>query len=599
MFKKLKPVLIAIIFLSSIIAILYGLVINNLELTKKNVPISALGAVVELCVLLFVLLLFYIITKRKRLALILTTLSYLIFISVTVTKIMILGTPFFPNDLFLVGDLVRTWHVFIMFVPFIIAVVLILYFVVAYEVKNTQADSFNRFISLTVALFLIFYCFKVENETIRLFLRDHNIFHKVNMSHTNRSLSVGLLSSFFQSSFFTGKPPSPENYSKTHIASLIKQYNLSGSTDVRPKDAVDNVIVLMVESFTDPIDLGWQFSEQILPNYRNMSHKQLAGTSISPVYGGKSINAEFEIMTGMTNMFTPIESTPYQEFIDAEIPSLAREFNRNGFTSNAIQMMEFSGFGYEKIYAHLGVNNKIGIPPSNPEYEKDPSGKSVSSHVVAKEMLELIREQDKSFIFAFPNSSHSPWKITDYQDKSLNLLNHDLNASTKNTLLAYTHAINHIDDMFGILIDELNHSNEKTLILIVGDHQPSLKFYNVGNKQTQDQLEDDFINLIKSSYSTPFLMWSNFKQYNTPKLNISMNLLPALISNEAGIKTRGFIKFISVLYEKFDVISRVYQLKNKPYTNQLSDEESKLIADYEMLQYDVLFGQQYLSELID
>lgn len=571
--------------------------LSNYLFTIKKISIYTSGLIFENFILFLIFLVLYITFKRKLLALLLTTAFYLIFITSNIVKIKTLGTPIYPNDFFLIGDLLLTWQVLVPYIPYMILGVLTLSAIIYWSIKKQKKEkvySKTIFMSLFV---LISYGITFHSENIRLFLREHGIFHKKNVNLVVRGLKYGFLSNFVQATFFIGKPIPPDNYSKKNILAIVDKYKLDNTFYSESK--IDNVIILLIESFTDPKQFGWHFSESPVPYFDEIVENHISGIAFSPVYGGKSINAEFELMTGLSNRFTPIETSPYQEFVDKNIPSLARTFSHNGFTTNAIQMVKFKGFGYGKIYDYLGVDNKISLSTkNNPALKPDPSGRSVSSIEIAKNIHSLLTTQDKSFIFAFPNSSHSPWELKHYPDSSLKLLNGINDESENDTVLAYANAMKHIDSMFGEIISSIEKIDEKTLLVIVGDHQPGISIY--GNYLKNDNTQTPYINNILKKYKTSFAIWSNFLEPKdkTNTLTISLNLIPGLIIEKSGINHNGFMKFITHIHRQFDVISHTFKLKNNKHTEDLSSRHQEIVSDYELLQYDILFGENYIySEL--
>ncbi|MGJ8662021.1 MAG: LTA synthase family protein [Marinicella sp.] len=589
----MKYLTFSALYLLLLCAGFYFLIINGFGLFDFQASISTTALLLETLLLIIIQLFLYAITKRKRLALVLTTLFYFSFLCATYIKSKTLGVPIFPSDFILIGDLVRTWDVFVIYVPFLLIFIGLVSLVCLIEMKRKKAEKVYSLGLLTMLTLAGVLLINYQNENIRLWLRAHGIFYKKNVNLVKKGVQNGFLLSFVQAAFFVGKPQPPNSYSLQSINNIIEKYKLNET--IGGESDVDNVIILMTESFTDPGDFGWEYSEEIIPAYRMMASSHTSGHVISPVYGGRSINAEFEIMTGMSNRFTPIETTPYQEFIDTDITSLARTFRRNGFETSAIQMVKFEGFGYSKIYQYIGVDNKVSLSSKNKGTEPDPSGRSVSSDETAKEILNLVEKQDKSFIFAFPNSTHSPWNLDHYPNSTLELMNENVNTQEKTRLLAYTNALNHVDGLFEKLVQTFSESTEKTLLVVIGDHQPGMRFF--GKNLTDSPVYSKFINHTLNKYKTTFVAWSNYPLDDDSDINISMNLIPAFIINNTGLKADGFMKFVVILKEHFDVISQIYKLREGDYIEQLPGHVKELIRDYKTLQYDILFGKNYIYQL--
>jgi phosphoglycerol transferase MdoB-like AlkP superfamily enzyme len=459
------------------------------------------------------------------------------------------------------------------------------------RVINGKIFLINLLVATVLLTSLLFY-----RENIEVELRNLGIYHKKNANLPRRGLKYGYLTNFVQSGIFTSKSKQPEYYDFEQIQKIVRKYDLN--TPVKRDNGQqkpDNIIVLLIESFTDPADFGWQFSTNPVATFHSLKESFPSGYIYSPVFGGKSINAEFELMTGMSNRFTPIESMPYQEFVKRNVPSLPRTFNQANYTSNTIQVVKFKGFGYGKIYEYLGVDNKISLADKE-KYSLDPTGKFTSSEEIAKEIIALTNKQKSSFIFSFPNSSHSPWLIDNYPDTNIFLQNRS-DTGLDNEISAYANAINHTDIILKNLIDNFRHSAEKTIIITMGDHQPGLHGYN--RNYSYDERYSDYINMILKNYKVPISVWSNYANFGSKNIHMSMNLLPSYILDLAGIKLKGFMKFNNIVRKRMNVLTHIIQSEDGRFTQDLPIEYKDLINAYEVLQYDILFGENHLAGLID
>ncbi len=551
--------------------------------------INPVGFAFEQMVLFFTLVVLYALFKRFRISVILTLVLYVLFLIGNYLKIEILGTPIFPSDFILVDDLLRTWAVWIGYTPYIALILILIIWLIFHEFKNKKQDKVHSVFILVAVFFLFSYVVAFQNEKTRLFLRDHGIKYSKNVNLIKKSVKFGFVTNFFQALLFMGKPTMPKNYSEGAIHNLIKKHDLmqaSSYSDSR----VEKVVILMVESFTHPARFGWKTSESATPNFDNIVSNHLSGISISPVYGGKSINAEFEILTGLTNRFTPIETTPYKEFIDEPIPSLAQSFRNNGYATGVVQAIPLKGFGYRRVYDNISIEDKVGL--SRGIHKNDPSGRSVDSLVIAKNIISLLENSTKTFVFAFPNSTHQPWRLDHYPDSSLYIENEELLVKDRDKTLAYFNSLTHVDLLFGELVSYFSDKKENAMILIVGDHQPSIQNYN---QMVEDPtIESDYVRLMVKKHQTALGVWTNYPIDVDFDQVLSMNLIPSFVIKGTGIKVDGFMKFMVIVAKEFSVISHIYKEKNTPYQQEVSDINKQLIEEYKLIQYDILFGGNYI-----
>lgn len=597
---SLKYIAIYFILFSFAVGVFYYLVTPLLNISDKILYIKVVGLITESAILTFISLLCFSFTRRVKLSFIVTLIFYLGFILSNLTKIEYLSTPIYPADLILLGDLLRTWEVFKEFILILISLTCLIIAILYYGIKLEKTNTISRKVAHLFTIYLIFASLTIFlfNSNISFGLRKLGILHMNNSNLIKRCLKYGFLTNFTQTALFLGRPRPPLNYSRKTINEIINLYALKNTAISTVSRPPENVIILLIESFTDPNDFGWQFSADPIPTFHSIINNHSSGYILSPVYGGKSINAEFELMTGLSNRYTPIESTPYKEYINKKIPSLARTFKDNGYITNAIQVIKFHGFGYGKIYDYIGVDNKISLSRRHDKsLEADPSHRSTSNREIAKKIIELTELQHSSFIFAFPNSSHSPWKLEHYPNSTLKLKNEIKNQTLKNRITAYANALSHGDLLLKLLIDNFKNISEKTIIIVLGDHQPGLRGYNM-NIQNNTVPSEAYYNSIIKKHKVPIGIWSNYRITKDPKINISMNLLSSYILNISDIPTIGFMKLNELIRNQFSIVSLFIQQKNKNYTQKLPKDKEQILLDYQMLQYDILFGKHYLDELL-
>ena len=589
--KQLKTPFVIILIYFMIIKSYYFLLFKIVGYWKKPTYIINTGLFLELFFLLILTLIIFVLTKRKYFSVFLTVFFYSLFIVSNIVKINYLGVPIYIQDFLAIGDLVRTWELFKLFLPYLVLALGLVIFIIIKGKKFEKEAKKVKQKRKVVLIFLIITLVlgKAYKNEIRIKLWKEGIFDKKNANLIRRGIKYGYLTNFVQAAFFSNSLEMPKEYNEKKINDLVKKYKLKDNKVNKRKHKAENIIVLFIESFTDPSDFGWSFYKEPLPTYKSLKKEGLTGFVISPVFGGKSVNAEFELMTGLTNRYTPTESSPYLEFVNHNVPSLPRTLKNQGFTTNAIQVIKFKGFGYGKIYNYLDVDNKISLhKKNNNSLELDPSGKTASSYEIAKKIIELTDQQEKSFIFVFPNSTHSPWYLKDYPNTKIKLKNTTGLIDDDNTISAYANALNHIDYLIKTLVEKYKTSSQKTLLVVLGDHQPGIsaytKNYTINNKY------GDYMNNSLKKYKVPILIWSNYLEEQDKTIFISTNLLPSFVLDLAGLDYKGFMKFNSIIRKKLKIVSNFLMgVDGLPAYN--SDE---VLKDYNIFEYDILFGEKYI-----
>lgn len=542
------------------------------------------GLLVEFTGLFFVFLMCLTITNNLLFSFIICNILYLMFVVVSLIKISYLSVPVVFYDLFQIDDLLLNLESIDIYVLlFLIVLVCVIVVAFVYASFKGRANNYRLFSSLSLLLFIVILNYSTQN--IKKYFSSNKIKYKWNSNIYIKTQKYGLITFFIQSIYFSNKLEKPNHYSLA-LANKHLNDDIHNKLDTseNTKNTPDNVIVLLVESYQNIKELPWKANIEITPTYNKLELSGHSGKLISPVFGGKSINAEFELLTSFSNMFNPIGSIPYKDFIHHKVPSLAWQFKQNNYTTNAIQVVEMKGYGYGSIYKHLGFDNKFSLSRLDKNITLDPTKRFGSSEEISTKINELITTQDKSFIFAFPNSSHSPWKIKDYPHNSVKLLNNNLNSDITDEIIAYYNSIMHIDELFKNLQNILE-NNEKTIILIIGDHQPALK---VNKTAPQNNLSiDDKIN----KHLVPYLFWSNYNvDYpNSNERYTSMNFIGLTLLKIANIKPKGFYAFLENIKQQYSAFSFVLLEEGKVFN--INDMQiNKTVEKYQLVQYKYLIN---------
>lgn len=133
------------------------------------------------------------------------------------------------------------------------------------------------------------------------------------------------------------------------------------------------------------------------------------------------------------------------------------------------------------------------------------------------------------------------------------------------------------------------------MIVMFGDHQPSVEqsFYETlyGQPLTDLKPED-----ILRRYATPFLVWTN---YDTPYQEIdkiSAQYLSGIVLERANLETTDYQIFLDKMYQTVPVVHIMGYYNSdgvwESWTNWENKKESPVFNQFEMLQYNNIFGKK-------
>ncbi|MDR6552115.1 LTA synthase family protein [Paenibacillus qinlingensis] len=403
----------------------------------------------------------------------------------------------------------------------------------------------------------------------------------------------------------------PDTYSEQALAAAaanIQEAAVQKDAGVRKAKATladgkqPNVIFVMSEAFWDPTLLeNVTFSEDPLPTIHRLQKESSSGYLLSPQYGGGTSNVEFEVLTGNSMSFLPGGSIPYQQYISKPVPSLASYFADHGYKSMGIHSYEGWFWDRNSVYKQLGFEAfKSSEHFDNPEMK----GYFISDAEVARNVIsEVDKTENPMFIYTVTMQNHGPYDDPRYGENQFKATG-NLSAQAKSILETYTQGAHDADQSLQMMIDHFKDSDEPTLIVFYGDHLPMLGmdyqvYKEAGFISTSDankwSLEE-----IKKMHSIPLVTWSNF---DMPKQDIPLlsdSFLGAHVLDMLHMeKPANFALDAELAKQVPGLLSNLIVDQDGQLHGSTPESAASLINDYRNVQYDLMFGKQYLADYLD
>lgn len=388
----------------------------------------------------------------------------------------------------------------------------------------------------------------------------------------------GIILSFFNYAKFLYTAP-PKGYSINNCEAALKEYD---KVDVAAGDNTpDNVIIIMNESFSDMSSIGTvPETEECLKYYKSLKDNVVRGNLYVPVYGGTTVNTEYEFLTGNTTAYQ--KGCPFSYAVRDERPSIARLFLDMGYEVHAFHPAAAVNWNRKSVYPYLGMSDFMtleAIESENPEM--------INNHTIDawdyNKVIELYenRESDKFFMFNVTMQNHGGYDFED-MERTVDFSNYGDFGEEEN----YFTLLKKSDDALKGLIDYFDKVPEKTMIVLFGDHQPSLgpEFLNMlyGGEIPEDDSE---VNIKK--YVTSFMIWTNYDIEEKEYEALSVNYLPELVLEEADITLPEYYQLLSQLRQKYPVFSVNGVIDaDGNYMNTSDVENDELVQKYQFLQYN-------------
>ena len=504
--------------------------------------------------------------------------------------------PFYPWDIYLIKNLIGISKeylnaplVIVALVAFIAIVLLIIRF----------RSSVLKYLKPKISF--IFMPFAVL-----LFLLNMNV-----LDHSTLSTQIGIQKSWYigrteilangmlaQNYFYLNDldkylNPKPKGYSQEKILAVDKKYEMPAdlaTSTTKPKQAKKpNVVVIMSESYWDLSKLsGIKFNKDVTENV----HKYQKGELAPPAIGGGTANTEFEALTGMSMYFMSPGIITYNAYLRTETPSIASVFKDNGYNTTAIHPNSGWFYNRDKVYPYLGFDEFIDV--TGFDMATETKGPHISDDALANRILTILNSSDKpSFIFAVSMENHDPFDNKYKEDEyDVTVESDQLDASQKEIVRGYAQGIYDADQSLGKLIDQLSKSDKPTLLYFFGDHAPRLgtldDYYKVYDKLAVDNKSETEQKLGELKYyTTPIVTWSNYTELRSFSKIISPSHISYEILKDAGVKYPNYYNILTQL----ETVYPIMHLKG----TDLVEPSDELVQDYQLIQYDLLFGKQYLK----
>lgn len=300
-----------------------------------------------------------------RIAFFLSFFLFVILATISFYKNKILNDYLFPTDIFIFGGSPGQFSSFLHiefsreFIGMIAlgTIITILYF------HHFRAFRWERWWRALASIgLLLFSTYVFSSENFRLYalksavgynIEDVAWRQKFNYEHN------GFITAFFINlgNIYVKKP---DNYSEEAIDAVLK--DIKGQDAANGQTIKPNVVFILSEAFWDITKIpGISFGKDPLVNFRKLKKEGTSGNVIAPTYGGKTQWTEFELLTGNMMKFLPFGSMPYEQYVKKPLPSIVREFKKNGYETIGLHTYEKTFFNRDKAYPLLGFDTFFGV----------------------------------------------------------------------------------------------------------------------------------------------------------------------------------------------------------------------------------------------
>lgn len=356
--------------------------------------------------------------------------------------------------------------------------------------------------------------------------------------------------------------PQPKNYGKEEIKSLFAPGEIPENINERPTSTEEikkpNVLFLQLESFFDPTHVeGLSFSEDPVPYFRELKENYSSGFLTVPSIGAGTANTEFEILSGMSVRFFGPGEYPYKSVLKEQTAeTIAYNLKRLGYSTHAIHNHRGAFYGRNLVFANLGFDTFTSLEYMN-YVAKTPKNWAKDDVLTGEILAALESSEGSDFVFTISVQGHGQYPVKQILKEPLITVSGLANEGEKNAFEYYLQQIHEMDIFIKDLTEALDALEEDTVLVMYGDHLPSLNL-SAG----------DLAN--KNIYETEYVIWSNF-----PMAHVDKDLHAYQISAE--------------LLGRLDIKEGIMTTYHQKHS-----QDQDYLKNLKALQYDMLYGKQYV-----
>ena len=360
----------------------------------------------------------------------------------------------------------------------------------------------------------------------------------------------------FGASVFNTGIKQPGAYSKDTINEINDGGKLTGVTTGR--DEMPNIILIQLESFFDTNEVEFfTTSEDPIPTFRYLMENYSSGYCKVPSVGAGTANTEFEVLTGMNLRYFGPGEYPYKTILKyQETESIASALKQFGYGAHALHNNGGNFYSRADVFNNMGFDSYTSKEFMNIlQYTENGWAKDdvLTEHIL--NAMDSTEQQD--FVFAITVEGHG-----DYPEEKLienpRIQVHGIpEEGLTNSWEYYVNHLYETDRFIADLLEELEKRGEPTVLVMYGDHLPTMGL------QAED-LKNRYV------YNTNYVIWDNIGLEKQDR-NIPTYQLMAEVLGMLDIHSGTIFNY-----------------------HQERRQTKQYLADLELLQYDMLYGKSFV-----
>ena len=364
----------------------------------------------------------------------------------------------------------------------------------------------------------------------------------------------------FSASLFNTGINEPSGYSEEMIAKISNDGEITKNETGRSEDELPNIIFVQLESFFDPTEVEWlRFSEDPIPNLRKLFSEYSTGYFKVPSVGAGTANTEFEVLTGISMRFFGPGEYPYKTYAKTNVlESAATALTSLGYGAEALHNNGGNFYSRAQVFNNMGFDHYTSKEFMN-ILQTTPKGWATDDILVPNIMESMDTTEGQDFVFTISVQGHGDYPTEPTLENPEIIVSGVEDEGKRNAWEYYVNEVHEMDKFVGQLIEAVESRDEPSVIVFYGDHLPTMDL------EAKD-LKSRYL------YNTNYVIWDN-------------------IGLEKKDSNLAAYQIMADVFERLDIHSgTVFNY------HQQRRQSKDYLADLELLQYDIMYGEQYVYE---
>ena len=364
----------------------------------------------------------------------------------------------------------------------------------------------------------------------------------------------------FMASVFNTGITEPNDYNEKTIVEISNDREITRNETGRGEDELPNIIFIQLESYFDVEEAEFfTTSEDACPNLHAMYDQYSSGYFKVPSIGAGTANTEFEVLTGMNLRYFGPGEYPYKTVLKNQVSeSAATALTKLGYGAHALHNNGGDFYSRARGFNNIGFDSYTSKEFMN-ILQMTENGWAKDDILIQHIMDAMDSTKQQDFVFGISVQGHGDYPEERVIENPKILVEGIEDEAAKNKWEYYVNQVYEMDQFAGNLVKALEDRGEPSVAVFYGDHLPTM-----GLKA--EDLKSRYL------YNTNYVIWDNIglkkEDRNIPSYQIMSDVLDRLDIHSGTVFN--------------------YHQERRKTKNYL--------ADLELLQYDILYGDQYVYD---